>query len=300
MHTLRSMFGVGLLAALAHMACAVGEVSSEFAALGGASACDTTYFADIEDDFDAQIDLATPGASPQFVFDAYIPGSAAKILQTYELKITLPAAFAFNGFGAAGASVGQLDFDFGSDHTYESPADYTIPHRAIDPNTAYADSLLNGAYDPGVDAVATHAIGVGGAHVFTISMPSGGTNFGGVCSYFDTSTRFWLPPGFVQLPSTPGSYDVEISALSVDPDTGDATDNAGLPPISYVRTVPIQVPEPAASAVAIAAIASLAALRGPRNSPARSRSLGSVDASVESAAIAARNTRGSSARRDAA
>lgn len=263
MHTMRSMFLVGLLAALAHMACGVGEVGNDgFAALG-ASVCDTTYFADIEDDFDAQVDLATPGASPQFLFDAFIPGSSTKILQTYRLQITLPSAFGFNGFGAAGASVGQLDFNFGSDRDFDQ-SDYTIPHRAIDANTAYADSLLNGVYDPGVDAIASHQLGVGNAHVFTISMPSGGTNFGGVCSYFDTNTRFTLPAGFVQLPATPGSYDVEISALSVDPDTGDATDNAGLPPISYARTVPIQVPEPASLLATIAGIASLLALRGRR------------------------------------
>lgn len=267
MHTVRSMFLIGLLAALAHMACAVGEVGPEgFAALGGPADCDTNYFADIEDDFDAQIDLTTPGASPQFVFDAFIPGSATRILQTYRLQITLPAAFGFNGFGAPGTSVGRLDFDFGSDHDFDLPPGYTIPHVAIDANTAFADSKANfpnPIYEAGFDATATHALGGGGVHVFTITMPSGGTSFGGVCSYFDTNTRFTLPAGFVQLPATPGSYDVEISALSVDPDTGDAADNAGLPPISYVRTVPIQVPEPT-SALTIAAIASLTALRGRR------------------------------------
>jgi hypothetical protein len=207
-------------------------VSSGFAALGE-SACDTTYLADIENDFDAQVDLATPGAAPLIVFDAYVPGSTTKILQTYSLQITLPPAFGWSGFGAAGASVGQLDFNFGNDHDFDQ-SDYTIPHRAIDANTAYADSLANGVYDAGVDAVATHQLGPGSA-------------------------------GIVQLPATPGSYDMEIDALSVDPDTGDATDNAGLPPISYARTFPIQVPEPAPLLAAIAAMASLAALRGRRD-----------------------------------
>ena len=265
MYTLRSVFLVGLLAALAHMACAVGEVGSGLIALV-APGCDGTYLADIESDFDAQVDLSTPGSSPQIVFGAYIPGSTTKIMQTYQLTISLPPAFGFNGFGAAGASVGALDFDFGSDRVFDLDpvADYTIPHRAIDANTAYADSLANGSYDAGIDATATHALGGGGEHLFTISMPSGGTNFGGVCSYFDTSTRFTLPAGIVQLPATPGSYDVTIHALSVDPDTGDATDNSGLPPISYARTVPIQVPEPAGVLASLAAVASLSALRGRR------------------------------------
>jgi hypothetical protein len=262
MYTLRSVFGVGLLAALAHMACAVGEVSSGLLA-AGTSGCDTTYFADIESDFHAQVDLSTPGSSPQIVFDAYIPGSTTKILQTYQLTISLPPEFGFNGFGEAGASVGQLDFNFGNDHVFDQ-SDYMIPHRAIDANAAYADSLKNGVYDAGVDATASHALGGGGEHVFTISMPSGGTNFGGVCSYFDTNTRFTLPAGIVQLPAAPGSYDIGIAALSVDPDTGDATDNAGLPPISYERTVPVHVPEPARALASLAAVASLGALRGRR------------------------------------
>ncbi len=178
MHGTRSIFLVGLLAVLAHMACAVGEVQNAALIAAGFSSCDTTYLADIESDFAAQVDLATPGGSPQILFDAYIPGSTTKILQTYQLTITLPAAFGFNGFGAAGASVGQLDFNFGSDHIFDQ-SDYTIPHRAIDANNAYADSLKNGVYDAGIDATATHTIGQGGAHVFTITLPSGGTSYGG-------------------------------------------------------------------------------------------------------------------------
>jgi hypothetical protein len=248
------------------MACAVGEVEQPRFLRGLVADCDDSYFADIENDFDAQIDLSTPGASPAIVFDAYIPGSAMKILQTYQLRIELPATFGFTGFGAPGASVGQLEFDFGSDRSFDynavgPPADYTIPHRALDANTAYADSLANGAYDPGVDAVATYELGQAGERIFTITMPSGGTSFGGVCSYFDTSTRFTLAAGIVQLPATPGSYDVEIVATSVDPDTGDANDQQGTAPTVYQLTVPVAVPEPAAGAIGAAAIAALVALR---------------------------------------
>jgi len=181
-----------------------------------------------------------------------------------EITITLPAAFGFNGFGAPGASVGQWDFDFGTDKVYQPPADYTIPHRAIDANQAYADTRLSGSYDAGVDSVATHSTGVGGEHILSVVLPSGGTDnngAGGNCSYFPTDTRFTLPAGIVVLPSTPGQYDVSITAVSVDPDTGDANDGQGTPPAVYQRVVPITVPESGATASLLAAAAALGWLR---------------------------------------
>jgi hypothetical protein len=261
MHGWRAITLLLLSAGLGHLACAVGEVGAGFAALGGPTGCDGRYLADIDTSFDAQVDLTTPGAAPAFLFDAAIPGSTGAILQTYRLVITLPAEFGFLGFDVlgAGAQIGQVDFDFGGDGSYQDPADYTIPHRAIDANTAYADSLLNGSYDVGVDAIGAHTLDGQQRHVFTLTLPSGGTNFGGVCSYFDTSTRFRLPAGIIQLPATPGSYDATIVATSVDPDTGDTDDGAGIAPTVYQRTVPIQVPEPHAALLGAAACAALAA-----------------------------------------
>ena len=98
-------------------------------------------------------------------------------------------------------------------------------------------------------------------------LPSGGTKRGGHCSYFDTDIRFTLPAGVVQLPAVAGSYDVMLTATSVDPDTGDANDHQGKPPIVYQRTIPVWVPEPGASALGLAAIAPLAALARRRTTP---------------------------------
>jgi hypothetical protein len=185
--------------------------------------------------------------------------------------ITLPAPFGFLGFDAlgAGAGIGSWDFDFtnpgnGVFDPIGSPADYRIPHRALSASEAYADTRLNGSYDAGVDSTASYAAGTGGTHVFTIVLPSGGTNnngAGGNCSYFDTDTRFTLPAGIIALPSTPGSYDVEITATSVDPDTGDDDDAQGTPPSVYARTVAISVPEPGMPAAAGGALVTLVALR---------------------------------------
>jgi hypothetical protein len=248
-------------------ACA-GEDSPTLFALAAFAGgpCGSAYLADVEDEFRLDVDLSTPGASPAIVFEMAIPGFPGdQILLTREIVITLPASFGFAGFDALGpgAQIGQWDFDFGSDLSYDPPADYTIPHRAISANEAYADTRLNGTYDPGIDSTATHSTGGGGEHVFTVTLPSGGTNnngAGGNCSYFDTDTRFTLPAGIVTLPSTPGSYDVAIRATSVDPDTGDQDDGQGTDPTVYQRVVPINVPEPGGAAAALAGIAALRAL----------------------------------------
>jgi hypothetical protein len=244
------------------MACA-GEHSQSFFALAAFAGgpCGSAYLADVEDEFRLDVDLATPGASPAIVFEMAIPGFPGdQILLTRQIVITLPASFGFAGFDALGVPVGQWDFDFGSELSFDPPADYTIPHRATGANQAYADTFGNGVYDPGIDSTATHTTGGGGEHVFTVTLPSGGTNnngAGGNCSYFDTDTRFTLPAGIVTLPGTPGSYDVSITATSVDPDTGDQDDGQGTAPTVYQRVVPVSVPEPTAAAGALAAIAAL-------------------------------------------
>lgn len=252
-------------------ACA-GEHAAGFRALAAFAGgpCGTAYLADVEDEFRLDVDLATPGASPAIVFEMAIPGFPGdQILLTRQLVVTLPTAFGFAGFDAlgAGAQIGQWDFDFGSDLSYDPPADYTIPHRAISANQAYADTFLNGAYDPGIDSIATHTTGGGGEHVFTVTLPSGGTNnngAGGNCSYFDTDVRFTLPAGIVTLPNAPGSYDVTVTATSVDPDTGDQDDGQGTAPTVYQRTLPVSVPEPESSLAALAALAGLAGRRAAR------------------------------------
>jgi hypothetical protein len=265
----RRWFGIAALAAfwLLGSACA-GEHHVGLTKLiaGGSPSC-TAYLADVEDDFHLVADTSVPGSSPAIVFDMSIPGDspAEQILLTHDVVITLPAAFGFAGFGSAGASVGSWQFEWADPNGTFDPATvgYTIPHTVIDANHAYADTLLNGTYDVTIDSTAVHSLGGGGTHVFTITLPSGGTNnngFGGNCSYFSTDTRFTLPAGIVTMPQTPGSYDVTIVATSVDPDTGDANDQQGIAPTVYQRTVPIQVPEPSGALAASAGPLALAAL----------------------------------------
>jgi len=263
-----------MVTGLGSMACAGEHSVGLLAALApnGAVSCSGSYLAATESSMSLGAQLDTPGATTSVVFEMFISFLQAPgpILLTREVVFTLPASFGFLGFDAlgVGAQIGQWDFDFsnpgnGVFDPLGVPSDYRIPHYAIDANSAYGDSLLNSSYDVGVDTVATHTLGPGGGHVLTLVLPSGGTNGGGnsSCSYFDTDVRFTLPAGIIKLPSTPGSYDVTIVATSVDPDTGDVDDHAGVPPIVYQRTIPVTVPEPAARMLGAAVIAMLVGLR---------------------------------------
>jgi len=265
---------VGVAIAAVWMVACLGE-----ARLGGTlpsgGACGSVYLAGVESTFRLELDTHAAGASPSIDFEMYAPGTQpnGKILLTRSVVITLPAAFGFAGFDAlgAGAAIGAWDFDYSQPNGTWDPLDprgydYRIPHYAIDASHAYADTFKNGAYDAGVDSTVAHTTGGAGEHVFTITLPSGGTNNGGFdptnpCSYFDTDTRFTLPAGIVSLPQAPGDYDVTIVATSVDPDTGDADDQAGAAPTIYERTVPMHVPEPAAAAASAATALAIAALR---------------------------------------
>ena len=274
MFTVRRLILLAMVTGLGSMACA-GEVSvGLLAALAanGAGSCGASYLAATEGSMSLDAQLDTPGATTAVVFEMFIPflQGPGPILLTREVVFSLPAAFGFLGFDALGGGVqiGQWDFDYtnpgnGVFDPLGNPADYRIPHYAIDADTAYADSLLNGSYDAGTDAVATHSLGPGGTHILTLVLPSGATNGMGNsnCSYFDTDVRFTLPAGIIQLPQAAGSYDVTVVATSVDPDTGDADDQQGTAPTVYQRTVPVSVPEPATGMLGAAVIVMLGGLR---------------------------------------
>lgn len=266
----------GMVGSLWLVAAACGEVSGGFriaprAAAGGE--CGTVYLEGVEEAFSLVADLSTPGSSPSIALDAFVPGSFGnQILLTRTLVLTLPATFSFQGFDAPGgpAPSATWDFDFSNpgNGTFDpvgSPSDYRIPIVAISADQAWADSLLNGSYDAGVDPLATHTLGSGGVHVFTIELPSGGTNNNGVapdapCSYFTTDTPFTLAAGIVGLPASSGSYDVQVDATSVDPDTGDLDDAQGVAPSVYQQSFTIAVPEPGPAAAGATVLAALGAL----------------------------------------
>lgn len=220
------------------------------------------FLEDVAPSASLEVDSGTPGESTGFTLFLFVPTG---VREPQEAVIRAPGSFGFLGFNALGASalISTWDFDFANpgNGTFDG-ANFTIEHFAIDPNTAYSDSNANGVYDAATDPVVTHVQGLGGEHVFTLTMPNGAdgdpnNNF----SRFDTDVLFTMLDGILVNPAVPGSYDVEIEATSVDLDTGGASDGSGDAPLEFSQTVPVQVPEPAGELLAVAALACLGALR---------------------------------------
>jgi len=233
-----------------------------------AVSCGDQYLEAVASSMSYRVDSLTPGETTGLQFDMAIP--LDPLLKTREVVITVPSDFTFLGLNALGngAQIGQWDFEWNNpDGTFDANnVGYTIPHYAIDVNTAYGDSFLNSSYDAGTDAVASYSAGAGGEHVITLIMPFGAADLGGNCSYFATDTRYTLLDGLFQLPSAAGDYDIGIETTSVDPDTGDADDSAGTAPSTYDRIVTVTVPEPSVTLLGVASLLSIAALRGVRQS----------------------------------
>jgi hypothetical protein len=234
-------FASPLATAFVLSGCIAGERGDAAAAIArlatsavSAVSCGDQFLEAHENTFALSTDSLTAGDTTGIEFT--MSTSFDPTLQVYLVTIALPAGFVFLGFDALGAGVeiGTWDFDFGNpDGVFDDPPGFTIPEYAIDFDDAYADSLLNGFHDVGIDPTGAYAPGGAGAHIITLTLPDGGADFGENCTYFASDLRFRLADGLFQLPATPGEYTVSVTAISVDPDTGDATDNAGVEPSVY-------------------------------------------------------------------
>lgn len=265
--TLRRLGGASLLLVLSlSPGCYSGERTSGQRAQAGvaaAVACGDAYLEALESSFDYSVDTLEAGQSTGLQF--FVSTLNDPTLETYRVDITLPAEFTFNGFDAlgSGAQIGRWEFEwFQADGTFDpNNIGFTIAEWAVDAHTAYADSFVNGGYDAGVDPVATHTVGGGGEHRLALILPMGGADQGGNCTFFASDIRFTLFGGFFQLPAQPGDYTVSLTATSVDPDTGDATDGQGTEPSTYLRDVVVTVvPEPSSALLAGAALLVVVAL----------------------------------------
>jgi hypothetical protein len=259
----RALALAGVAAALWLLGCVAEVVPDAASSSTSAIACGDQYLEAIQGTLNSFDGPRIAGETTSLEFHMGI--GTDPILQTYQVVITAPSEFGFLGFDAlgSGARIGQWDFEFANPDAEFDPnmIGYTIPHYAIDANSAYSDSLLNGVYDVGVDPIAVHSTGGSGEHVFTLTLPNGGTNQGGNCSFFATDTRYTLLDGIVHYPNTPGDYQIAFSAVSVDPDTGDADDGAGTAPTIWNSpALPITVPEPSSRVLRLGALVALGAL----------------------------------------
>ncbi|MEE2525260.1 hypothetical protein V0U79_02705 [Hyphobacterium sp. HN65] len=150
-------------------------------------------------------------------------------LETYQIVLTIPQAFTFNGFdalGPAGSRVGSYGFDF--DNSTPGVPDRVLPLRSVNATQIYADTDLSGAYEADTDAVIDYSQAQNGDHLLTATIPLGGDGSAGtITAFFDSGIILSLFSGFLTNPGTAGDYVVTADFTSVDPDTDGANDNAG-------------------------------------------------------------------------
>lgn len=200
-----------------------------------------------------QLDTAAPGVSANHAIKFHIQSGD---LETYQVVVTYPPAFTFNGFlalGAANTEVGDYLVDFDSNGS--GSTDFMIPVLSIDNNTAYADRDINGSYNSTLDSKLMYT-NPGGAHVIMITLPNGGDgNPMSKAGPFDEGLTAVVNAGLLTNPTTPGIYTVNLMFTSVDPDTDNADDSAGDPPmvLTYCKDLGITAPGNATPSVPLLA-----------------------------------------------
>lgn len=153
--------------------------------------------------------------------------------QTYQVVITVPATYQFNGFlalGEAGTRIGAYGFEF--DPGSDGP-DRLFPIYSTDADSAWVDSNLDGTPNPLKPQIEYTQDGDQN-HILTITLPRGGdgsTSFNEAS--FSSDIMAFLRTGIFTNPATGGAFPISLSFTSVDPDSGDANDNAGEAPETF-------------------------------------------------------------------
>jgi len=172
----------------------------------------------------------SPGRPMGFRIDSVITFGQR---QTYQVVLTLPPEYVFNGFdsfGPVGTRIGAYGFEFNS----ASPGpDRLFPVYSTDANDAWVDANLDGAFNV-LKPQIQHSYDAQQSNVITITLPRGGDGTTGVgTATFSSDVMASLRSGIFTNPATAGDYSVSLSFTSVDPETGDANDNAGAPPETF-------------------------------------------------------------------
>jgi hypothetical protein len=176
-----------------------------------------------------------------FALGSYATGAAtshqigltvgADVYETFAATATYPPEFVFAGFPAGPAGRLQIDFDL------DGADDVSVPVIGLGGSSAFADVDADGFAAP-FEPTVVHS----GGHVFDVSLLRGGDG-----NPLTLTTRsplrltLTLAPGILDNPPLAGTYALQLDATSIDPDTGDADDGAGDPPLALTATEDVTI-----------------------------------------------------------
>jgi hypothetical protein len=133
--------------------------------------------------------------------------------------------------------VGTYDLDLDLDGTPER----RLPLIALTPEVAYVDALGDGTFHAALDPRVRHLPGSG----FEVELPLGGDgNPASRVVAVDVRVTVTLFAGLLVNPALGGRYLVRASVETVDPDSGDADDGQGEPPVSSGFELPLHISGP--------------------------------------------------------
>jgi hypothetical protein len=160
--------------------------------------------------------------------------------EVHRATLTYPEGFRFLGFQVLGpphSPVGAYEVD--GDH--DGMPEVSAPLRSLSDETAYVDTIADGAFSRALEPVLRRRAGTG----FELTLPHGGDgNHRTVASRFTARVSLSLAAGLLANPAIGGSYDVLCALITVDPDTDGPSDGAGDEPLvrEFVQTVQITGP----------------------------------------------------------
>lgn len=176
-------------------------------------------------------------------------------LELYRATLTYPSGFRFAGFEVPGAPVGRYEVDADLDGT----PDRVLVLQALSRDTAYADLLADGRFDPDVDPRLQFA---GGAS-FDLQLPLGGdARSDTLVVPFGARVSLVLYAGPLANPAFGGRYTIAAEVASVDPDTDGPDDGEGAGPITRQFALEAAIDGPAIAPFAALAVHEFLLLRG--------------------------------------
>jgi hypothetical protein len=176
-----------------------------------------------------------------FALGSYAAGAATShqigltappdVYETFSATVTYPPEFVFAGFAAGPVGRLQIDLDL------DGADDVAVPVRGEGGDGAFADVDANGLHGP-FEPVVVHSAG----HRFEVTLLRGGDGSAQtLVTRAPLRLTLTLFPGVLDNPPAAGTYLLQLDATSVDPDTGDADDGLGDPPLALSASEEITI-----------------------------------------------------------
>ncbi len=158
-------------------------------------------------------------------------------LETYQVLVSYAPGFDFNGFDQLGP-VGTLVGFYSLDLDFDGQADTQVDLLSLNADTAYADMLMDGTYNWGLEPVLEFL----GRNEARLRLPYGGDGDSQTLTApWPAEITFGLAAGLLTNPQQGGRYAIEAELTSIDPDTDGPDDFAHPAPLQANLRLEVEI-----------------------------------------------------------